>query len=54
MIRLMPVPGGTMAELFHYGFELIGDDAGATHAGYETGWGITQLAELKRIVEAAA
>ena len=43
-----------MVELFHYGFELIGDDAGATHAGYEAGWGMTQLAELKRIVEAGA
>jgi uncharacterized protein YndB with AHSA1/START domain len=53
-IRLKPAPVGTMVELFHYGFELIGDDAGATHAGYEAGWGMTQLAELKRIVEAAA
>ena len=50
-IRLKPAGGETMVELFHYGFELIGDDAGVTHAGYEQGWGMTQLAELKRIVE---
>jgi len=24
----------------------------ATHAGYEEGWGMTQLSALKRIVEA--
>lgn len=53
-IRLKPAAGGTMVELFHYGFELIGGDPGGTHAGYEAGWGMTQLAELKRIVEAAA
>jgi uncharacterized protein YndB with AHSA1/START domain len=52
-IRLRPSLDGTLVELFHYGFEVIGDDAATTHAGYERGWGMTQLAELKRIVEAA-
>lgn len=52
-IRLTPVLGGTMVELFHHGFERIGGDPGSTHAGYEEGWGMTQLSELKRIVESA-
>ena len=42
-----------MVELFHHRFERTGDDAGSTHAGYEEGWGMTQLSELKRIVESA-
>lgn len=43
--------GGTLVELFHYGFERTGGDVGAEHAGYETGWGMTQLSALKEIVE---
>jgi len=39
-IRLSPALAGTLVELFHHGFE---------HAGYETGWGMTQLNALKQI-----
>jgi uncharacterized protein YndB with AHSA1/START domain len=50
-LRLAPALGGTLAELFHYGFERTGDDGAATHEGYEQGWGMTQLSALKRVVE---
>jgi uncharacterized protein YndB with AHSA1/START domain len=51
MLRLRPGLGGTLVELFHYGFEQTGGGAGEEHAGYEEGWGMTQLAALKRVVE---
>ena len=50
-LRLSPALDGTLVELFHHGFERTGGDAGAEHAGYETGWGMTQLAALKARVE---
>lgn len=50
-LRLTAVLGGTLVELFHYGFEATGGDVAAEHAGYEHGWGMTQLDALKRIVE---
>ena len=50
-LRLTPVLGGTLVELFHYGFEHTGADAGAEHEGYETGWGMMQLSALKALVE---
>jgi uncharacterized protein YndB with AHSA1/START domain len=51
-VRLTPALGGTLVELFHYGFERTGGDAASEHAGYEEGWGMTQLSALKRICEA--
>jgi len=50
-IRLTPVLDGTLVELFHHGFEHTGGDVAAEHAGYEQGWGMTQLSALKRTVE---
>jgi uncharacterized protein YndB with AHSA1/START domain len=50
-IRLKPALNGTLVEIFHYGFERTGGDVAAEHAGYEEGWGMTQLAALKRICE---
>ena len=50
-IRLTANAGETMVELFHYGFENTGGDVSATHAGYEAGWGMTQLQALKHCVE---
>jgi hypothetical protein len=47
-----PVSGGTLVELFHHHFQRTGGDVSATHAGYEEGCGMMQLAALKRIVEA--
>lgn len=49
-LRLTPALGGTLVELLHGGFEAAGDDAGAVHEGYETGWGMTQLSALREIV----
>jgi len=51
-VRLTPALAGTLVELFHHGFERTGGDVGTEHAGYEEGWGMTQLAALKRICEA--
>jgi uncharacterized protein YndB with AHSA1/START domain len=51
-LRLSPALGGTLVELLHYGFENVGGDVAAEHAGYESGWGMTQLIALKALVEA--
>ncbi|MBI3677016.1 MAG: SRPBCC domain-containing protein [Proteobacteria bacterium] len=53
-IRLTPALGGTLAELFHHGFEKVGDDFAGEHAGYEAGWGMLQLSSLKEVVEGRA
>ena len=53
-IRLTAALGGCLVELFHYGFEATGGDVAATHAGYEQGWGMTQLDALKSVVEASS
>lgn len=50
-LRLTPALGGTLVELFHHGFEHTGPDAAADHAGYEQGWGMTQLVALRDLVE---
>ena len=42
---------GTLVELFHHGFELTGGNFREEHAGYEAGWGMTQLNALRKIVE---
>jgi uncharacterized protein YndB with AHSA1/START domain len=51
-LRLTPALSATLIELFHHGFERTGGDFAATHAGYEQGWGMTQLLALKRFIEA--
>ena len=50
-LRLTPALSGTLVELFHHGFERASGDAAAEHAGYEQGWGMTQLHALKELVE---
>lgn len=50
-LRLTLALGGTLVELFHHGFEATGGDVAAEHAGYEEGWGMTQLKALKEIAE---
>lgn len=50
-LRLTPALSGTLVELFHHGFERTGGDVAAEHAGYEVGWGMTQLNALKALVE---
>lgn len=51
-IRLAPALGGTLVEVMHHGFERTGDAAAAAadHAGYEGGWGLTQLEALRELV----
>lgn len=49
-IRLTPALGGTLVELMHGGFEHVGGDVAAEHAGYETGWGMTQLNALRELL----
>ena len=46
-IRLSPVDGGTLVELFHHGFEALGDDAAENHRGFEGGWTMRQLEALR-------
>lgn len=53
-IRLTPALDGTLVELMHHGFEHTGTAAGDEHAGYEGGWGMTQLIALRGLVQAAA
>lgn len=50
-LRLTPALDGTLVELFHHGFERTGGDIAAEHAGYEEGWGMTQLKALKAVAE---
>ena len=50
-IRLTPLYGGTMVELFHHGFERLGVDAADSLEGYEQGWDVTHLKALRAIVE---
>lgn len=52
-LRLTPAMQGTLVELMHHAFERTGDAAADDHAGYEGGWGMTQLNALRQIVEAA-
>lgn len=50
-IRLSACYDGTHVELFHHGFERLGADAAWEFLGYESGWDLRHLAELKSIVE---
>jgi uncharacterized protein YndB with AHSA1/START domain len=49
-LRLTAVLGGTLVELMHHGFERTGDHGADEHEGYESGWGMTQLSALRRLV----
>ncbi len=49
-IRLTPLAGGTLVELFHHGFEVLGTDAAEDHRGFEAGWTIRQLDALRELV----
>ena len=50
-LRLTPMYGGCQVELFHHGFERLGEDAAAELEGYEEGWHSKHLEALKAIVE---
>ena len=49
-IRLSALDGGTLVELFHHGFEVLGPDAAENHRGFEGGWTIRQLDALRDVV----
>lgn len=49
--RLTPLYDGTMVELFHHGFERLGAGAAELLEGYEEGWSVRHLKNLRAIVE---
>ena len=51
-IRLTPWDEGTIVELFHHGFELLGSTAADELEGYEQGWDVKHLVALRAIVGA--
>jgi uncharacterized protein YndB with AHSA1/START domain len=53
-IRLTPNAYGTLVEILHYGFEMIGDGALEQFHNFEGGWDLRELRGLKAIVEAAS
>jgi uncharacterized protein YndB with AHSA1/START domain len=50
-IRLTPLDGGSLVELFHHGFEALGSDAAGNHRGFEGGWTMRQLEALHELVD---
>jgi uncharacterized protein YndB with AHSA1/START domain len=50
-IRVSPLDGGSLVELFHHGFEALGPDAAENHRGFEGGWTLRQLEALRERVE---
>lgn len=52
--RLSALYEGTLVELFHHGFERLGDAAADNLQSYEQGWGLQHLATLRDIVERGA
>ena len=50
-LRLTPVLNGTLVELMHHGFERTGEHVADEHEGYESGWGMTQLSALRKLIE---
>jgi uncharacterized protein YndB with AHSA1/START domain len=53
-LRLTPLFDGCQVELFHHGFERLGNDGGAELQAYEAGWHTRHLEALKAIVEGNA
>jgi len=53
-IRLSPLYSATHVELFHHGFERLGEAAAENLEGYEQGWDNKHLIALRRIVESGA
>lgn len=50
-IRLTHLYDGTLAEIFHHGFERLGAAAADNLEGYEDGWDIKHLKALRSIIE---
>ena len=51
-ILLTPAAGGTLVELFHHGYDLIGGDPATYVTGFEGGWDTHHLDALARLVAA--
>lgn len=51
--RLTAHYSGTLVELFHHGFERLGDDTADALQGYEEGWGMVHLVRLRELAEAS-
>ncbi len=52
-IRLGRLYDGTQVEIFHHGFERLGDAAADNLAGYESGWTTNHLIALRELTEGA-
>jgi uncharacterized protein YndB with AHSA1/START domain len=52
-VRLTPNAYGTLVEILHYGFERIGNAALGQFLGFEGGWDMRELRQLRATVEAA-
>jgi uncharacterized protein YndB with AHSA1/START domain len=50
-LRLTPVAGGTMVELFHHGFERMTRTPGEELNGFESGWDNHHILRLRDVVE---
>ena len=50
-LKLKPVNDGCSVEIFHHGFERIGENAADNLQGYEEGWSVQHLTALRAIVE---
>ena len=50
-LRLTPCYTGTLVELFHHGFERLGQKGASEFLAYEGGWDTRHLRALKKIVE---
>jgi uncharacterized protein YndB with AHSA1/START domain len=51
-ILLTPAAGGTLVELFHHGYDLIGGDPAEYLSGFEGGWDTHHLDALGALVAA--
>ncbi len=51
-IRLTPLDGGTLVELFHHGYERLGGSIADHLAGYEDGWTVRQVHALRDLIAA--
>jgi uncharacterized protein YndB with AHSA1/START domain len=51
-ILLTPAAGGTIVELFHHGYDLIGGDPAEYLSGFERGWDTHHLDALAALVAA--
>lgn len=50
-IRLTPIYGKTQVEIFHHGFERLGEHAADNLEVYEEGWDIKHLKALRSIID---